>query len=230
MRVHESLIHYGLGQITTLQQAEAAMVRRNIPSVTPTAVTYASAPGCHVIDLSKNACMADDGTQVGCNLIQECGPLTGQGRCQFQEPGMVPDPSLPFCTGSGPTISYTPSPTLRNPTGPSTIFRPTTLSTNAVPVGSSVTAKQAQAIVGGNQTIAVPAVPTGGGGPASSLNSSALAPASNGTVVPNTGGTDGSTTTGFDLTTFLTASPLGVPNWAIGLGIAAVAAYFMMKK
>lgn len=142
-------------------------------SATPKAVNYASAPGCNVVDLSKNECMMDDGTIAGCNLIQECGPLTGQARCQYGPfPGQVADPSLPFCTGSGPTISYTPNKSLVNPTAPSTPFTPTAVfaANSGVALPATSTAR-----------VASPASPS----PASSPTTSSGATVPAGTVAPS---------------------------------------------
>lgn len=104
---------------------------RNIPIATPKAVTYAQAPGCNVVDLTKNSCMLADGTIEGCNLIRECDPLTGNVHCQYGPyPGQVVQPNLPFCGSSGPVTS---GPTSKpNPTGPSTPFVPqTTFASNS---------------------------------------------------------------------------------------------------
>ena len=119
-------------------------------STTPKAVTYASAPGCNVVNLSTNECMLDDGTITGCNIIQECDSLTGNARCQYGPfPGQAADPSLPFCTGSGPSVSYTPNPNLTTPAGPSTPFTPTAVFASnsgvVLPAGSSATIAPAAA-------------------------------------------------------------------------------------
>jgi hypothetical protein len=100
--------------------------KNNVQAAAPKAVNYASAPGCNVVNLATNECMLDDGTITGCNIIQECDSLTGNGRCQYGPfPGQAADPTLPFCSGSGPSVAYTPNPNLTNPTGPSTPFTPT---------------------------------------------------------------------------------------------------------
>jgi len=52
-----------------------------------TAVNFPQAPGCNVVDLSRNACLLDDGTEYGCNGIQECDPLTGAVHYQYALPG-----------------------------------------------------------------------------------------------------------------------------------------------
>jgi hypothetical protein len=125
---------------------------KNVAAASPKAVTYASAPGCNVVNLASNECMLDDGTITGCNIIQQCDSLTGNARCQYGPfPGQAADPSLPFCSGSGPSVSYTPNLSLTNPTGPSTPFTPTALAPNAVPVGSSPTAAQVKSLLGQTQ-------------------------------------------------------------------------------
>lgn len=125
-------------------------------SSSPSAVTYASAPGCNVVNLANNQCMLDDGTITGCNIIQECAALTNQQRCQNLLPGETADPSLPFCSGTGgPSISYTPNSNLATPTGPSTPFTPTKLAPNAVPAGSMPTAAQVASLLGQTQTAPV---------------------------------------------------------------------------
>jgi len=127
----------GVGATTTYTPAQlaamsaAALAAYNAePGVQakqpPQAQNFASAPGCHVVNLATNECMLDDGTITGCNIIQECDSLTGNARCQYGPfPGQAADPTLPFCSGSGPSVSYTPNPNLTNPTGPSTPFTPT---------------------------------------------------------------------------------------------------------
>ena len=140
-----------------------------IPAAAPTATTYASAPGCNVVNLAANECMLDDGTVTGCNIIQECDSLTGNARCQYGPfPGQAADPSLPFCSGSGPSVSYTPNPNLTTPTGPSTPFTPGALAANAVPVGSTPTAKQVQSLVGQNQPVTIAASTPAASTPAAS--------------------------------------------------------------
>jgi len=243
-RVHSSFIHLGglaqvacpTGLVATSNGGCVApgsiQAQRLAASTPPTAVTYASAPGCNVVNLDENECMLDDGTITGCNIIQECDSLTGQLRCQYGPfPGQTADPTLPFCGTSQPSVSYVPNPNLATPTGPSTPFTPTTLAPTAVPVGSAPTAKQEQALVGNTQTIAAAATPSGSGGPASSLNPSALAPAANGTVT--TAGTGSSVTTADTSSSglsFLTdASLFGIPNWITGL-VAIGAIYLLVKK
>jgi hypothetical protein len=239
-RVHGSFIHRGLGVscptglVATSNggcvDPNSVQAQRIAASTPAKAVTYASAPGCNVVNLSTNTCMLDDGTIEGCNLIQECDPLTGQTRCQYGPfPGQAADPNLPFCGSSGPSVSYVPT-SLPTPTGPSTPFTPTVLAPGAVPVGSAPTAKQEQALVGSNQTIAAAAVPTGSGGPSSSLNPSALTPAANGGVAPAGSGSTTNTGTNSSSLNFLTeASFFGIPNWVAGLVVIG-AVYFMVKK
>lgn len=212
----------GVGQIG--KNAALALnngAQRNIPSATPTAVTYASAPGCHVIDLSKNACMADDGTQVGCNLIQECDSLTGNARCQYQYPGVQPDPSLPFCTGSGPSVSYAPNKSLTNPTGPSTAFTPTSVfaanSGVALPATSSARIAAPSASSGGSPAASTPAA--SGPGSVSSFIQNLFGTATPATPANVNIPVAGAPTSGFDLS-FLT-NPVDlfgfeIPVWVIG--------------
>ena len=144
-------------------------------SSTPTAVTYASAPGCNVVNLAANECMLDDGTITGCNIIQECDSLTGNARCQYGPfPGQAADPSLPFCTGSGPSVSYTPNPNLPTPTGPSTPFTPTAVfaanSGVVLPATSSATIAPASSPAASASPASSPATSStpAGGAPASS--------------------------------------------------------------
>lgn len=140
--------------------------QRGITEPAPTAVNYASAPGCNVVNLQNNQCMLDDGTVTGCNIIQECDSLTGNARCQYGPfPGQAADPSLPFCSGSGPSVSYVPNPNLTTPAGPATPFTPTKVfaanSGVVLPAGSSASI-----------------APSGGGAPSSSSPASTSTPAS----------------------------------------------------
>ena len=184
-------------------------------SSSPSAVTYASAPGCNVVNLANNQCMLDDGTITGCNIIQECAALTNQQRCQNLLPGETADPSLPFCSGTGgPSISYTPNPNLATPTGPSTPFTPTQLAPNAVPVGSTPTATQVASLLGQPAPAANP-IPITNGTPATTGNGTAViqsnAPAASYALPASTAGP----------TVDMSGDWIsGIPNWLlIGGGI-----------
>jgi len=76
------------------------------------AYDYPQAPGCHVVDLSRNACMNIDGTEGGCNRMPECDPLTGA--LHFQYPLLTPTnvgiPALK--TGSFTPSQFTDAPNL----------------------------------------------------------------------------------------------------------------------
>ena len=190
---------------------------------TPKAVTYASAPGCNVVDLSKNSCMLADGTIAGCNLIRECDPLTGNVHCQYGPfPGQPVQPNLPFCPSSGPVTSG-PS-TAPNPTGPSTPFVPTSVfaANSGVVLPATSTAK-----------IAAPASSGGTSSPAGS--SSAASPASSATpAVPvNINVTNTPTGGGFDFS-FLT-NPIDIfgfeiPLWLIGVAVIGGGVLLMEGK
>lgn len=211
---------------------------RNIPIATPKAVTYASAPGCNVVDLTKNSCMLADGTIEGCNLIRECDPLTGNVHCQYGPyPGQVVQPNLPFCGSSGPSASGPVS--KPNPTGPSTPFIPQTVfaansgvvlpSTStariAAPVASSPAASHPAAsssTPSGSQPtqpsilqqIFSSLTPTSSATPASPVNVNVTAPGS-----------------GFDfsfLTNPVNLFGFGIPMWVLLAGGGAVA-YVALK-
>lgn len=186
------------------------------------AVTYASAPGCNVVNLQANQCMLADGTITGCNIIQECAPLTGQQRCQFGPfPGQTADPSLPFCSGNGPSISYTPNPNLATPTGPSTPFTPTELAPNAVAVGSAPTAQQVQAL------IAATVPPSPAASPAPITNGTPPA-TGNGTTVVQSNAPSPTLALPASFTDLFSSDAsgdwfTGVPNWlVIGAGVLGV--------
>lgn len=95
--------------------AKAASVLATQPSPVAQAdsapMDYASAPGCHVVNLAQNRCVLDNGIEVGCNSIIECDPLTGAVHGQ----------NAPLTLASGQiNPAITPSKTLAVPTGKAT--------------------------------------------------------------------------------------------------------------
>ena len=204
---------------------------KNVAAAKPKAVTYASAPGCNVVNLANNQCMLDDGTVTGCNIIQECDSLTGNARCQYGPfPGQAADPSLPFCSGSGPSVSYTPNSNLATPTGPSTPFTPTALAPNAVPVGSTPTAKQVQSLLGQTPSpaaVSSPASSTPASSAASSTSASGATQQTNflqqllASVNPPAGGATPTTTVVSSGGGFFSDSAdifgMQIPYWLIGV-------------
>jgi len=137
------------------------------PIVRPTELTqafdYPQAPGCHVVDLSANRCQMNDGTEEGCNAIQECDPLTGAVHFQYALPGGPSNPALPalktlgvdLATAPSTNYAYAPNRALATPSG-GTAFVPRAVQSNApapkvvttpVPASSSNgAAKQATAV------------------------------------------------------------------------------------
>jgi hypothetical protein len=177
-------------------------IQRDITSPTPTAVQYASAPGCYVVDLATDTCMLSDGTLEACTIIRECDPLTGAVHCQYGPyPGQAVQPGLPFCSGSGPNTIYSPVP-LTLPTGPSTAYVPSSV----LPQGA----------IAPGTPFPLPSAP------ASSTPATGLTPGSGPTgTTPASGG-------GFNPMAFLTeATFAGIPNW---VWLASGAVLFMMVK
>lgn len=136
-----------------------------------TAYDYAEAPGCHVVDLSSNTCVLDDGTVFGCNGIQECDPLTGAIHAQFALPGgpiQGQPPSLKT-VGPGfqfPIYSMTPNLGLKNPTGgtPSTFLTADQIQARiASMLGPTLTKEFQAAQKGGSAPSASPASSSAGG-------------------------------------------------------------------
>jgi hypothetical protein len=89
------------------------------------AVNYREAPTCNVVDLSTNTCAFDNGLIEGCNMIQDCDPLTGAVHGQYALPGgpIQGQPSTLRTVGPAfqfPVYGYSPNLSLKNPTGPST--------------------------------------------------------------------------------------------------------------
>jgi hypothetical protein len=241
VRVHGSHIHLsGLGVTCPtglVATPNGGCLDPSLPAAakfanaTPQAMTYPQAPGCPVVSLANDSCMLADGTITSCKEIQECDPITGVNHCQMQLPGVAADPSLPFCTGgTTPGGQGTPSAVI---SGPGTPYTPTLVS-GSVPVGSGITSQQMQSLVkasGAQNVISSPAVPTAPSVVAAAPITQPTTPA----LVPNTSSsstaasTSSASSSSFDLSTFLTDTPLGVPNWMIGAG-GLVVLFLVMKK
>lgn len=117
------------------------------------AFDYPQAPGCHVVDLSRNICKLDDGSVYGCNAILECDPLSTATHGQYSIPG----PPV-YQPGGEKTISiqqgtsdtnpiYHPVLGLKAPTGgvPSTFKTPAQIQAAiAAALGSKYASKQLQ--------------------------------------------------------------------------------------
>jgi hypothetical protein len=123
---------------------------------TPQATDYPQAPGCHVVSLANNTCMADNGTKLPCTFITECDPITGSVHCQLPIPGGNPPGGDPVC-GPGQTPSTASSPAATTLTS----------GTAYVPTGAAIP----------QAPVAKPSVPYGGfTQPASSTPASTQAP------------------------------------------------------
>ncbi len=190
------------GQVYASQQAEIAY-------------DYPQAPGCHVVDLSRNACLNIDGTERGCNSMPECDPLTNA--LHFQYPLLTPvNTGIPALkTGNFTPSIYTdrPNPNLRNPTSGGQLFTPYTEAATQAAIAAALgkdTTAAFKAAVAGN--------PPAGNTPGSN------APGSN---TPG-GSPSGAPSGAFDfLTNPVSIFGFSVPTWgvfaAVGAGIFAFA-------
>lgn len=132
--------------VVAAQQQQQAIDDSN-----PAPRDYPSAPGCHVVNLTANRCVLDNGVEVGCNSIIECDPITGA--MHGQTVPLVNNPA------------FTPNLKLVNPSGPST---PSVLKPFALPPPAQSNAPRSKVVTlptkstssngASNQGTAVPAV------------------------------------------------------------------------
>lgn len=197
------------------------ILNRFAAQITPVARDYPQAPGCHVVDLSKNWCLYADGTDGGCNSMPECDPLDMALHYQLGLPGGPTNTAITALK----TGVYTPSPytsapnrNLVNPTG-GTVFVPATESAVQAAMMAALgkdqlKAYQAAVTPGPTKTTAPGNAPAGSPGGSSGGSSNGGSGAA----------TDTSSPFSF-LTNPISLFGFSIPTWGIflGLGVGAFA-------
>ena len=193
-----------------------------IPQV---AMDYPQAPGCHVVDLSRNACQYADGSEGGCNSMPECDPLTGALHYQYGLPGGPTNTAITALkTGVMTPSPFTmaPNPNLKNPTGGS-VFIPATQNAVQAAIAAAL-GKDSTATFKAAVTNAPPATAGSGGGSAG--GGSTGSGGSGGGAPAGDGGAPSASPFDF-LTNPVSIFGFSVPTWgvfaAVGVGIFAFA-------